>query len=161
MKKALLVFSFVALFMIASCAIGQNQSDQRQLDTLDSLQADLSAPSETALHEMITLSVRVTFGDEAVTDAKDVDFEIWRNGERDSGSTIAAETSGSGVYTVETSFKEDGIYHVQAHVSLEDNDITSSQRVIAGDVSESDLEAAEQEFQQELDQEEAQESNSN
>ena len=161
MKKGLLAFSIVALFMIASCAIGQNQSIQYQEDTFDTLEADLNAPSETALHEPVTISVRVTLGEEPFTDVENVDFEIWRNGERDSGTTVAAQKADSGVYTLDTSFEEDGIYHIQAYVEADEEHLTSSKRIIAGDVSETDLEAAEQEFQQEQDQEKAQESNSN
>ncbi|TSB45323.1 FixH family protein [Alkalicoccobacillus porphyridii] len=153
MKKGLIVFSIVALFMIASCAMGQNQSDQQQADTVEILQADLSAPTETALFDPVKLSVRLTYGSEVVTDASEVDFEIWRNGDRDSGIITAAEETDSGVYTLETSFEEDGIYHVQANVTAAGSQVMPTQRIIAGDVSETELEAAEQASQQELEDE--------
>jgi hypothetical protein len=161
MKKGLLAFSVVALFMIASCAIGQNQSDQQGPGSLDTLEAEIHAPSETALNEPVMLQVYVTYGEEPVTDANRVTFEIWKNGHRDAGETMDAEESDPGMYSLETSFTEDGIYHIQSFVEAGSEQIEPSVRVIAGDVSESELEAAEQEFQQEEDQEKAQESNSN
>lgn len=150
MKKALIVFSVVALFMIASCAIGQNQPGQQQADTFQTLQAELDAPSETALNEPVTLSVSLTYENEMVSNANEVDFEIWRDGARDTSKVTAAEEADNGTYSIETSFTEDGIYHIQANVSAEGNQLTPSQRIIAGDVPESDLEQAEQESHQEL-----------
>ncbi|MEK4565492.1 FixH family protein [Alkalihalobacillus sp. FSL R5-0424] len=160
MKKGLLAFSIVALFMIASCAIGQNQSDQQGPGSLDTLEAEIHAPSETALDEPVMLQVNVTYGGEPVTDATLVTFEIWENGHRDAGETITAEESEPGVYSLETTFNEDGIYHIQSFVEAGNEQIEPTVRIIAGDVSETELEAAEQEFQQEEDQEKAQESDS-
>lgn len=162
MKKGLFVFSLVALFMIASCAIGQNQSDPNGPGSVDTLEAELHAPSETALVESVTIEVMVTYGAEPVTDANRVTVEIWKNGERDEGRSLPAVETDPGVYALETSFREDGIYHIQASVEAGSEEIEPVVvRMIAGDVSETELEAAEQEFQQEEDQEKAQESNSN
>ena len=51
---------------------------------------------------------------EKVTDADDVKFEIWKDGD-EKHEMLDGKHKGKGVYAVEKTFETDGVYHIISH----------------------------------------------
>lgn len=62
------------------------------------------------------IEIEVTQDGEPVDDANDVDIEI-RFADSDEGAFIKADHQGEGLYSIAHTFKEEGLYEVQSHVT--------------------------------------------
>ncbi len=116
MKKLipLLIFSFLCT------ACEQDKAASAPTKTLEEINVQVETTPETIyINDEVTLKVIVTQGNEKVDDASEVMFEIWKQGEEEHEMMEAVHEDG-GVYTIETSFAEDGTYSVIAHTSARD-----------------------------------------
>lgn len=87
MKRLLLVFvGFSLIFALAAC--GDNEEEVEELLELN---VDFVVPETAEVGEEVELKAIVTYGDEKVTDAKQMDFEIWERGNEEESETIEAE----------------------------------------------------------------------
>ncbi|OUM90909.1 MAG: hypothetical protein BAA01_00315 [Bacillus thermozeamaize] len=89
----------------------------------------LGNPSEPVMVEFVTaadslepnkdvkLQVKVTQGGNAVSDADEVIFEIWKEGNKEGAEKIPAHHEGDGIYSIAYRFPESGNYEVIAHVT--------------------------------------------
>lgn len=66
------------------------------------------------------IEIKVTQGDEVVSDAQEVHFEIWAEGQEDNSETLHGHNDGSGIYSLEHTFEAEGVYYVIAHVTARD-----------------------------------------
>lgn len=84
------------------------------------LNVDLTVdPIQGKMNEPVKFQAKVTYGDEVVTDADDVSFEIWL-ANSDDHDKIAVKHKGNGIYELEKAFDEEGTYYVYAHVTARD-----------------------------------------
>ncbi|WJY27900.1 FixH family protein [Sporosarcina trichiuri] len=109
--------------MLAGC--GQDNGDTAaETDTEDveivPISVDLTVPGTGTAGEPVALKAAVTQGEEKVSDADEVVYEIWEEGKKDDSRMVEAEQTGDGVYEAETEFDADGLYHVQVHVTARD-----------------------------------------
>ncbi|MGR3764468.1 FixH family protein [Rossellomorea sp. NS-SX7] len=147
MKKILMLLMMVsAILYLSACT---ENSDEAKPDTSESIPEQVSAeimvPEKVSLSEETILKVQVLQGEEKVEDADEVKFEVWKGSNKDDSEMIEAEHMKDGIYQVETSFEEDGIYYVQTHVTARDMHVMPIKHIIAGNVSEEELKALEEE----------------
>ncbi|MGE7759860.1 FixH family protein [Peribacillus sp. NPDC097895] len=110
MKKIMLFC--MALILLAGC--GKEEEIPQMLNV------DLSVvPNKGKVNEPVKFQAKVTYGDEEVTDADDVSFEIWL-ANSDDHDKIPAKHKGNGIYELEKPFEEEGTYYVYAHVTARD-----------------------------------------
>ena len=108
--------SVVLLFTIALILAGCSKEE-----TEDQLQKMLNVelhilPKSAEVNQLVTFQAKVTYGDEIVTDADDVSFEIWRaNQEKTEKFEVTHSTDG--LYQYNKKFDEEGTYYVYAHVT--------------------------------------------
>lgn len=88
--------------------------------------------------ESVKIQAKVTQGLEVVDDARKVEFELWKRGQKDH-ELVKAKYEGKGIYGVEKTFAEDGIYYVIAHVTARDMHNMPLKELIVGNVSAKEL----------------------
>src|SRR5699024_12157386 len=89
------------------------------------------------------LEAYVTYGDEAVPDADEVDFEIWEMCDKDNSEHETPTNNDDGTYTLEYTFEEDGIYEVYAHTTAHDMHTMPKKEIKVGEGGENDCEEEE------------------
>jgi len=136
-KMTMLVFLVILSIGLAACNGDAETDDNENTDDMEeelaALEVDLQVNDHIEAGETLEMLAEVSFGDEVVTDADEVDYEVWEKGERDDAQFIEAENLEDGTYTAETSFDKDGIYHVQVHVTARGMHTMPEQEVTVGE----------------------------
>ncbi|PKR77644.1 hypothetical protein CEY16_06830 [Halalkalibacillus sediminis] len=138
MKKIIFIV-LSTLMLLAACG----QSDEAEETSGDSKDLSLVPVEVEILTEdeldlgTQTLSASVSHNDELVNDAEEVEFEVWEQGSKEESQMLAAENSGEGEYTVDYEFEEDGVYHIQYHVTARDQHVMPKHEVKVGDAETS------------------------
>lgn len=106
------------LLVILLSACGQDELNSGgQSEELLPIEVELVVPSEAYTNEDITFEASVTQGEQMVDDADEVLFEIWLEGQKESGQTLEPTEQEENHYLITHTFTEPGTYHVQAHVT--------------------------------------------
>lgn len=114
-KINILILAIVSIFVISACS--EEKAEQEELPMLE---VEFE-PEETAkTGETVELVATVTYGDELVTDATDMDFEYWFEDEEDDSEMVESTNNEDGTYSVEVSFDQEGEYTIYAHTSAHD-----------------------------------------
>ncbi|MFC4560063.1 FixH family protein [Virgibacillus kekensis] len=120
MKKLIALIIFLSVMFIAACgSSGDSIEGETNANTsLEPLKVEfITKPDTFQPGKEGTIEVKVTQGDQNVTDADEVLFEIWNKGHQDKSEKYEAENKGKGVYSLKHSFNEKGVYKVTAHVT--------------------------------------------
>jgi uncharacterized protein YcfL len=114
MKKTILIFSLICAFILAGCSSNNQQQSEEEPQFLD-VQLSVN-PEKAKVNEPVTFEAKVTYGDEEVTDADDVKFEIWRAHD-ENHEKIEVKHAENGIYRLEKSFDREGTYYIISHVT--------------------------------------------
>ena len=117
MKRFGMMFSLVGLFVLGACGTDEAANSAEPVQSMEPVEAELNVPATAEQDETVTLAVRVTQEDEAVDDADEIKFEIWKNGAKEESEMVEAALTKDGVYEAETTFSEEAVYTVQVHVT--------------------------------------------
>lgn len=98
-------------------ACGKSNDSTSDTDMIKPIDAALEVPEKADVNETVKISVTVTQDAEAVDNAEEVQFEVWKDGAKSTSKMIASDHGKDGVYTAKKNFKENGIYYVQSHVT--------------------------------------------
>ncbi|AIE60400.1 FixH family protein [Bacillus methanolicus] len=113
MKKAVLIFSIICAFVLAGCSNNQEKAQE----TPKFLDVKLTVnPEKAKVNQPVTFEAKVTYGKEAVTDADDVKFEIWRANDKNH-EKIQVKHAENGIYRLKKSFNREGTYYIISHVT--------------------------------------------
>ncbi|MCM3705556.1 MULTISPECIES: FixH family protein [Cytobacillus] len=116
MKKIL--FSLMAgLLVLGGCSQSEEEKTGKNDEVPQIIEAVIEAPETINPGGEAALAVTVKQGGEAVTDADEVKFEIWQEGQKENGEMIEAKHGSEGKYTADHVFTEEGLYYVQSHVT--------------------------------------------
>lgn len=139
MKKRFLLFLLCFVFLTAC---GKTETDHHHHskdhdkiaeESLQPLKAEFLTESNAFQPNVEgTLKVKVTKGDENVSDASEVQFEIWKKGKQKEAKTFEAKNEGEGVYSLKHTFNEKGIYLVTVHVTARDSHTMPTQEFNVG-----------------------------
>ncbi|WP_018923472.1 FixH family protein [Salsuginibacillus kocurii] len=137
-------------FMLTACGTQEEDesSGENGLDPVEPIDVEVTMDEEIEPGDHM-LETKVTQADEPVTDADEVVFEVWEHGQKHHSDMVEKEEQEEGVYRAEYSFAEDGIYHVQPHVTARDMHSMPVHDVIVGDVDQEDIDALEEEEEEE------------
>ncbi|UFU01419.1 FixH family protein [Radiobacillus kanasensis] len=113
MKKILVLILFV--LVLSACSENQSETtdDTSEVEMID---ASLQVPEEGMTGEEISLQVKVTQGEEVVTDAEEVVFEIWPAENKEESTKVTASLQDE-AYVATYTFGTAGTYSVQSHVT--------------------------------------------
>lgn len=136
-KKLSFLFLAFVLIVLAACGNDENENADTNLDELVPLEVEpFEVPEEADVDETIELKAGVIYGDEDVTDADEVVYEVWEEGDQENSEMIDATNNEDGTYTAETSFDHDGLFHVQVHVTARDLHTMPKKEVTVGEGGE-------------------------
>lgn len=128
-KYSLLLAGLVLLLLVSACSISDTAESSEPLQVEISTVQDMLQPGRAIL-----IDATVTQGTEKVTDAQEVEFEIWRK-DREKHRTVVAKHWLDGTYRIKTMFPEDGIYYVVAHVTAGDMQAMPKKELVVGNVT--------------------------
>ncbi|MDY0393379.1 FixH family protein [Virgibacillus halophilus] len=137
-KNGLFVMhTLFVLMLLSACGASNSEKANGEIDQLDVLKASLHVPDHADKGEKIKLKTNVTYGDEKVTDADEVKYEVWVDGDKEKTShMIEAKNNKDGSYSIETTFDKDAVYSVQVHVDAKTQHTMPMQQITIGKVKE-------------------------
>lgn len=113
MKK--LMFIWLAVMIIISLAACSNNNAAEEEPQFLDVKLSIK-PEKAKANEPVVFEAKVTYGEEEVTDADEVKFEIWR-ANAEEHEKVLVEHAENGIYRLEKSFKEEGTYYIYSHVT--------------------------------------------
>ncbi|KOP83074.1 FixH family protein [Cytobacillus solani] len=125
----LLVLLVIAVFT-AACS---SESKEEELAILD-VKLTIN-PEKAEINEPVVFEANVTYGEEEVTDAEEVKFEIWRAND-ENHEKVAVEHAENGIYRLEKSFTEEGTYYIYSHVTAKNMHSMPKKEFVIGQPSE-------------------------
>lgn len=137
-NKRWMIVLISVLALLAAC--GEDGENNNQSDELKMLEVDFELPEEADVDETVELKATVTYGDEKVDDADEMEFEYWMEGDRDNSTFIDGENNGDGTYTAEVTFDENGTYESYAHTTARTLHTMPKKSITIGEGSDGDEE---------------------
>ncbi|GIO22834.1 FixH family protein [Oceanobacillus sp. J11TS1] len=148
MKNKLLMFLFVIIVGVLAACNNGTEEEQDESEELKMLEVEFNLPEKADVGETIELLAIVTYGDEKVTDADEVEFEYWEKGKEEDSTFIEGNNNGDGTYTAEVSFDKDGVYEIYAHTTAKSLHTMPKKSITVG-TGESNAEAENQDDESE------------
>ncbi|PLR67553.1 FixH family protein [Bacillus sp. UMB0893] len=145
--KRKLPWMLFSIFILTACAANTDQAAENETPKV--VEVDIQLPDSLTLNQENIFRAEVTQGNEAVEDADEVVFEIWKADEKEKVEKIEAVHEKNGIYSAAKSFIEDGVYFIQTHVTARDMHVMPKQQFVIGEVSEEEIKAAEEAAEQE------------
>ncbi|MDP5275579.1 FixH family protein [Chengkuizengella axinellae] len=133
MIKSLVFIMIIAL--AAGCTATQEEtSSELPPPKLFDVSIQIS-PIDIQKGEPVTIEAIVTLDSEKIEDASEVKFEF-KNESREESTFAYGSHQGEGVYSVEETFNEDGVYSVTAHVTARNMHNMPKKQFIVGNVDQ-------------------------
>ncbi|KHF40677.1 FixH family protein [Halalkalibacter okhensis] len=118
MKKIIEATALVVLLsMLSACGQAEEEQGSVEVDELTAIEVELEFPEFAEVGEVVTFNSSVTQGDDLVEDANEVIYEIWLEGQKEDSKMIEADVQNGHIYSLDHTFEEMGLYHVQTHVT--------------------------------------------
>src|SRR5690625_1939705 len=134
MRKKLFMSFLTLLFIpLVACSNNNNNAENNLNDELLDLKVEFDVPESIEVGETLELKAIVTYGDEKVTDADDVNFEYWEEGNKDDSEKVDAKNNEDGTYTADVTFDDDAVIVMYAHTTARDLHTMPKRTVIVGD----------------------------
>ena len=117
-RSILILFLVFILGVLAAC---NNDTDKtEETEELKMLEVNFEVAEKADIGETVELNAIVTYGEEIVTDADEVTFEYWEQGNEEDSTMIEAKNNEDGTYTAQVSFDSAGVYEMYAHTTARD-----------------------------------------
>ena len=134
MKNKIWLITLVFIVTVfAACSNDSEEADESE--ELKMLDVEFELPETADVGEAVELKATVTYGDDDVTDAEQMEFEYWKDGDKDNSTFVDGENNEDGTYTAEVSFEEEGVYEIYAHTTAESLHTMPKKEIEVGDVS--------------------------
>jgi len=114
-KLNIIILGIILTFVISACGTGNEETEE--LEDLPTLEVAFDPPETAEVGETVELVAEVTYDNELVTDASQMDFEYWYEDEEDDSETVEAKNNDDGTYSVDVTFDKDGEYSIYAHTT--------------------------------------------
>lgn len=134
MKKLFALLGILLIvFGLSACTGDEDSHDEDSMKWVD-VKVTIE-PEQPQANEPVMFQAAVTYGDEVVTDAREVTFEIWRAND-EKHEEFEVEKATDGVYQLEKAFEREGTYYVIAHVTAESMHNMPKKEFVVGTPSE-------------------------
>jgi len=131
------IWLITLVFIVTVFAACSNDSEEvDESEELKMLDVDFELPETADVGEAVELKATVTYGDDDVTDAEQMELEYWKDGDKDNSTFVDGENNEDGTYTAEVSFEEEGVYEIYAHTTAESLHTMPKKEIEVGDVSD-------------------------
>lgn len=139
-KRFKMLGMLIGLGLLAAC--GKEADDGSAVEVLP-LDVELTVTEQAEVGDTVKMEALVTYGDEKVSDADKVVYEVWEEGKKDDSVMIESVNEKDGTYTAETSFDHDGLFHIQVHVDAKNLHTMPVKQVTIGEGAHAETEHAE------------------
>ncbi len=130
MNKGLIFIMFTLLILsLTACA-----QEEEEIPQFLDVQLTIT-PEHAEKGQKVLFEAKVTYGEEEVTDADEVAFEIWRAND-ENHEKVEVKHKANGVYSLERTFETDGTYYVYAHVTARSMHNMPKKEFVVGTASE-------------------------
>ncbi|CAN7235353.1 FixH family protein [Rossellomorea arthrocnemi] len=122
-KRIIFLFSIMlSIGILEACGSDEKQNDKKEGQVPQMLEVKVKTdPGELSAGKTNQVSAIVTQGEEKVSDADEVLFEIWKEGvSEEDHIKKEAELKEDGIYAIDYTFDEKGKYFIIAHVTARD-----------------------------------------
>jgi len=121
--KRLLIGLFLLIGVLAGCSNQSGTMDEvpKMVDV-----AIKTIPQQIIINKSATIEAIVTQGNDKVSDANEVKFELWKTGQNQH-EMFEAKNEGNGIYSISKTFQTDGKYFVTAHVTARNMHVMPNQ----------------------------------
>lgn len=134
MKRIVFLLILILLMaMLVACGNEDKNEKNQETEEVKSLNVDFEFPEKTEAGETVELKATVTYGDEKVTDATEMEFEYWKKGNKDNSTMVESTNNEDGTYTAEVTFDADGVYEMFAHTSAKAVHTMPKKSITVGD----------------------------
>lgn len=116
-KLNIIILGIILTFVISACGTENENEESEELEDLPTLEVAFDPPETAEVGETVELVAEVTYDNELVTDASQMDFEYWYEDEEDDSETVEAKNNDDGTYSVDVTFDKDGEYSIYAHTT--------------------------------------------
>ena len=132
MKRKVVLFLFIVIIgTLIACT--KKEEPITEFVPPEPLSVDLTVTETVGIDETVDMKAIVTIGDEKIEDAEEVVYEVWEEGKKSESEKIDAVNEGKGIYTAETLFDHDGLFHIQVHVTARAQHTMPVKTVTVGD----------------------------
>ncbi|MBO1913058.1 FixH family protein, partial [Microvirga sp. 3-52] len=128
-----LLILIVVVGALAACGNGKEEEVPTEVKAPEMLEVELTVSETVDINETVEMKAYVTQGEEEIEDADEVVFEVWEEGKKSDSEMIDSVNEKSGIYTAETSFEHEGLFHVQVHVTANGLHTMPLKEVVVGD----------------------------
>lgn len=122
-NKLMIIMMILIVTLLAACnneTDNQDEQDEQEIEEPKMLEVEFELPEKADVGETVELKAIVTYGDEKVKDADEVEFEYWEQGNEDDSTFIESTNNEDGTYIAEVTFEKDGVYEIYAHTTARD-----------------------------------------
>lgn len=133
MKKLSYSLIGLAIILIISACSKEEAVDDVTPKMLDVVLT--VSPEKASLNENVKFEAMITYGDEEVTNADEVTFEIWR-AQDETHEKLKIKHKENGIYSLEKSFDREGTYYIISHVSAKRMHTMPKKEFVIGSPSE-------------------------
>lgn len=114
--KKILFFFIMIMFVLTACSNGQDPKEESLENVPALLEVSIITPEKIEINQEVSIKAQVSQGEEKVTNADEVKFEIWKSDQQDH-EMLPAKNQKDGTYTIKKSFSEGGNYFIVAHTT--------------------------------------------
>lgn len=131
MKKLAFILTGCML-ILAGCGGNQTPELPPEIGQMIDVELSIEPSNQLTSEQQATIKARVTLGNEPVTNADEVVFEIYEAGHKEMSEEITGSHEGDGVYVMHTSFEKESLYYVISHVTVGAMHNMPKQEIIVG-----------------------------
>ncbi|MFC4322261.1 FixH family protein [Litchfieldia salsa] len=137
MKFQNLLFLMIFTIVVSGCSLKEGTEALYKQENV--LKIEVELPAEIKINEQYEFKAIFTERDRNVTDIENIKFTFWKNGEN--GEELIPENKGKGIYTIEKTFEEEGLYFVKVEANTIESKVMPTKQFIVGSLTEEDLQS--------------------
>lgn len=129
-----------AVIILTGCgnSEGNGGPSSEEMDSLEPIEVEINMAEKAEAREEIEIGAYVTQAEQPVTDAREVSFEIWKEGEKKDSEQILVEEPVEDKYSIAYTFDEEGVFHVTAHVTARNMHRMPTEEITIGQAGENE-----------------------
>jgi uncharacterized lipoprotein NlpE involved in copper resistance len=126
--KKLLISLFLLIGVLTGCSNQSKAEDTGSNEVPKMVEVTIKTiPQQLIINKSTKIEALVTQGNDKVSDASEVKFELWKSGQ-DKHEMFKAKNEGNGIYSISKTFQTSGKYFVTAHVTAREMHVMPNQQ---------------------------------
>ncbi|WP_054635619.1 FixH family protein [Thalassobacillus sp. C254] len=140
MEKKILLWLLVTVYSLVLIGCSLNEGTEELYRQENVLEIEIDLPDDIDANEVFGVQALVTQFDGHVPEVEDIEFFIWKNGEREQKHSYQSNYEGNGLYSMKTRIREEGLYFVKIEANTSESKVMPTKQFIVGSLSEEDSE---------------------